>query len=108
MINLEEIKFGRLTEHEIFFLQQKLKYETERRNKKPEEYYEVIYADDGSEGFYCKVEDFEKIKPEELHRQIALTLEQGSTISFSVEKIEKKEYDEHCKHYEWAFGDEDE
>lgn len=104
MIKLEEIKFGTLTQSELYFLQEKVKRETERRKTKPEEYFDVVHGNDGCEGFYCKVEDFGKIKSEELHRQISITLSQGSSISFSIEKVEKNDYNEYCKRYEWDFG----
>jgi len=106
MNKLEEIKFGTLTENELYFLGQKVKFETERRKTKPEEYFDVVRSDDGSEGFYCKIEDFGKIKSEELHEHISLTLSQGSSISFSIEKVEKNDYNEYCKRYEWNFGNE--
>lgn len=107
MKKFEEIKFGLLSEEEIYFLKNKLIYELEQRERSPEEYYEVVRADDGSEGFYCKTEDFGRINSEELHEQIALTLSQGSSILFSIEKIEKNNYDESCKQYEWHFDDSD-
>ena len=104
MNKIEEIKFGILTESELFFLEQKVKRETERRKTKPEEYIKVIRAEDGSEGFYVIAEDFHKIKSEELHEYIAQTLSFGSSITFSLEEYEKKDYEENGKRYEWNFG----
>lgn len=106
MVKLDEINFGLLTEHEIFFLEQKVKREVERRKQQPEEYIQVVRADDGSEGFYVKVEDFAKVNSDDLHIYIAQTLEQGSQINFSLEQIEKEQAEDVLKRYGWVFDEE--
>jgi hypothetical protein len=105
---IDEIKFGLLSEHELNWLKNKIEREKENRNTKAEEYIDVIYANDGCEGFYCKVEKFHEINSKELHQYIIQTLEQGSEIGFSVDKVSIEEYNENCKRYEWNFDDAEE
>jgi hypothetical protein len=105
MNQIDGIKFGLLTEQDLLTLKHRVEMEEKKRIKKPEEYFSVIRAEDGCEGFYCKYEQLNEIDAEELKEYIAQTLESGSEITFSLEKIEKKEYVEHCQRYEWSFGD---
>lgn len=105
MSNLSDIKFGLLSEHEINWLKNSLSREINKRAEKPKEYIDVIFADDGSEGFYCPEERFGEIPSVALHRQIMTTLGHGSSITFSSEKIEKIEYQTNCAQYEWNFND---
>lgn len=107
MSKIDEINFGLLSETEIYFLEQKLTREKEKRKKTPEEYIKVIRGDDGSEGFFCKIEDFPKINAEELQIYIAQTLSQGSNMSFSLIEVTVEDYNSHCKRYEWEFSEEE-
>lgn len=99
---LDDIKFGLLSEYELSWLKSKIERETEKRNEKPGEYFSIVCCEDGSEGFYCKKEDFHRIPSDELHAYISQTLGYGSGISFSLEEMDKQEYMEHCARYEWA------
>jgi len=103
--NIDDIDFGLLNEYELSWLQGRVKREIEKREEKPEEYMEVVYANDGSEGFYCPVEKFHLIPSDQLHGYIAQTLTQGSTISFSVDKVEINDYKQNAARYEWNFAD---
>jgi len=106
---VEEIKFGILTDAELFFLKSKVEREQENRKRaeqeKSDKYVDVIYADDGSEGFYCPVDKWHKIPSEQLHGYISQTLQHGSSITFTRETFELKEYQESAARYEWRFED---
>lgn len=108
MNKLDEIKFGMLSENELYWLRRRIEQEETNRKKQTDEYVKVIRAEDGSEGFYVKAEDFFKIKSDELHEYIAQTLNHGSTVTFTLEDYEKKDYEENAKPYEWNFGDNNE
>lgn len=99
---LDDIKFGLLSEYELSWLKSKIEREAEKRKQKPSEYISVVCCNDGSEGFYCKKEDFHRIPSDQLHAYIAQTLGHGSEIRFTLEEIDKKEYMENCARYEWA------
>jgi hypothetical protein len=101
---IDKINFGLLSEYELDYLISRAKYQIDTRKKNPSEYLDVIYCNDGSEGFYVKKDDFHKIDAEELKEYIANTLDYGG-ISFSIIKVDKKEYLESCARYEWQFGD---
>jgi hypothetical protein len=102
---LEDIKFGLLSDYELYYLIGRAEREREIRKQNPSEYFDVIYCNDGSEGFYVKEDDFHKIDGEELKDYIGQSLACGSGISFSVLKLEKQEYLTSCARYEWQFDD---
>ena len=102
---VNDIKFGLLTESELRWLIERVESEKEKRETQPGEYIDVVCCEDGSEGFYCKKEDFHKIPSDQLHAFISETLAYGSGVGFTLESMEKKEYTDNCARYEWQFGD---
>jgi hypothetical protein len=104
---INDIKFGLLSDYEIYWLKERLEAEKQKRKEKPEEYIEAIRCDDGSEGFYVKVEDFERIPAEDLKEYIRQTLiDHDGEIGFSKDNFEKEEYAQSCARYEWQFDEE--
>lgn len=101
----KDVKLGVMTESKLRDLKYQIELELQNREvKEDKNYVEVIYCDDGSEGFYCPVSKWSKISAKELKQQILQTIKYGSTCSFSIEKFEKEEYEDELKRYEWNFG----
>ena len=102
----KEMKLSVMTEAKLRDLKYQIELELRNRevSKEDKKYIDVIYCDDGSEGFYCPVSKWSKIPAKELKAQILQTIKYGSTCTFSIEKFEKEEYEEELKRYEWNFG----
>lgn len=102
---LGDIQYGLLSDYELYWLQEKVESEKNKRKNKAQEHVDVIYADDGSEGMFCRRENFHKIPSDQLHEYITETLDHGSSVTFSLEKYEKNEYMMNCAQYEWQLSD---
>lgn len=77
--------------------------EREKERVKTLTFIDVVWVDDGSEGFYCPVSKWKKITAKEIKGYITQTLNDGSSISFEMRNMEKTEYENNYKRYEWNF-----
>ncbi len=102
----KDLKLGAMPESKLRNLKYQIDLELQKRdvNENTKDYIDVIYCDDGSEGFYCPVNKWNKLPAKALKSALFQTIKDGGTCTFSIEKFEKEESNDELKRYEWIFN----